>query len=367
MRYPLAANGTQARQTKQKFAQPEEQLSYELGKAVQELPALYTRILAGTISVVVCGAIAWAHFSKIDEVATAQGKLIAATQVRPVTSIGEGSILNVKVDEGDEVKKDQVLVERDPDIKQTDVARLERNAALIRQDLQRLNAERRGESSTGNRLQNELLTSRLQDYQARQASAEAEANRQIAVIKQAKARLSRLSENFNNAKISLENAKSNLANSQEIRDKVKKSQKLAQKREKSLRTLTQSGAVPRLDYLEAQERLNRANTEVSRANDQIINANNRLTQGKDRAQSLEKDMAAQVQEIRQAEQAYKAARNQAQGLASQRQSEILTEINKRKAELANITGQLELAKKRQNSETIKAPVAGTIYNIKATK
>ncbi|KST68528.1 HlyD family efflux transporter periplasmic adaptor subunit [Mastigocoleus testarum] len=367
MKYPLAANATQARQTKQKFAKPEEQLSYELGKAVQELPALYTRILAGTISVVVCGAIAWAHFSKIDEVATAPGEIIAATQVRPVTSIGEGSILDVKVREGDEVEKNQALIERDPEIKQTDVARLVRNAALIRQDLQRLNAERWGKNTTQNPLQNELLTSRLQDYISRQASAEAEANRQIAVIKQAKARLSRLRENLNNAKIILNNAKSNLANSEKIREKVENSQTLAQKREKSLRVLAEPGAVPRLDYLEAQERLNRANTEVTKANDQIVNAKNRITQAEDKAKSLEKDIAAQTQEIRQAEQAYEVARNRAKGLISQRQSEILTEINKRKEELANITGQLELAKKRQNSETITAPVSGTVYNIKATK
>ena len=131
-------------------------------------------------------------------------------------------------------KKNQALIERDPEIKQTDVARLVRNAALIRQDLQRLNAERWGKNTTQNPLQNELLTSRLQDYISRQASAEAEANRQIAVIKQAKARLSRLRENLNNAKIILNNAKSNLANSEKIREKVENSQTLAQKREKSL-------------------------------------------------------------------------------------------------------------------------------------
>ena len=367
MRYRLAANATQARQTKQKFARPEEQLSYELGKAVQELPALYTRLLAGTISFVVCGAIAWAHFSKIDEVATASGELIVATQVRPVTSIGEGSILNVRIEEGDEVAKNQVLIERDPDIKQTDVARLMRNAALIRQDLQRLNAERQGYSSTGNPLQNELLNSRFQDYQARQASAEAEANRQTAIIKQAQARLSRLRENLDNAKISQNNAKSNLTNSKIIRDRVKTNQKLAQKREKSLRILAEAAVVSRLDYLAAQERLNLANTEIIKADDQIVNANDRLTQAKDRVKSLEKDIAAQTQEIRQAEQAYEAVRSQAQRLASQRQSEILTEINKRKEELTSIIGELELAKKRQNSETIKAPFGGTVYNIKATK
>ncbi len=41
------ANAAQARQTKERFAQPEEQLSYELGKAVQELPPLYIEIISG--------------------------------------------------------------------------------------------------------------------------------------------------------------------------------------------------------------------------------------------------------------------------------------------------------------------------------
>lgn len=82
MRSPLAANAAQARQTKQVFARPEEQLSFELGKAVQELPPLYTRLLAGTITAIVFGTIAWAHFSKVDEVATAPGELIASSTLR---------------------------------------------------------------------------------------------------------------------------------------------------------------------------------------------------------------------------------------------------------------------------------------------
>ncbi len=66
---PNAANPAQSRQIKQRLAQPEESLSYELGKAVQELPPLYTRLLAGGISMLVFGAITWAYFSKVDEVA----------------------------------------------------------------------------------------------------------------------------------------------------------------------------------------------------------------------------------------------------------------------------------------------------------
>ncbi|QLE55722.1 HlyD family efflux transporter periplasmic adaptor subunit [Nostoc sp. TCL26-01] len=367
MKYSLSANAAQARQTKQQFARPEDQLSYELGKAVKELPPLYTRLLAGTISVIVFGAIAWANFSEIDEVAVAQGELIASTQVRPVTALGNGIIDSIKVREGDRVTKDQVLIQRDPDLKQTDVNRLAKATQLIQQDLQRLEVERIGGQTTGTEIQDELLKSRLRDYQARQAGAEAEANRQQALIAQAKVRLTRLQENLVNTKTSLVNAKTNFVNAQSIRDKVEENLAIAQSREENLRTLITPGAVPRVDYLEAKERLSRAQTEIIRAKDEVTNAQNRITEAQDKVTSLEKDIAAQVQEIRQAEQAYQAARSQAQRLASERQSEILTQANKRREELANTSGQLEQARKEEDGETIKSPVAGTIYKIKATK
>ncbi|MCC5619598.1 HlyD family secretion protein, partial [Nostoc sp. CHAB 5836] len=230
-------NAAQARQTKERFAQPEEQLTYELGKAVQELPPLYTRLLAGTMSAIVFGAIAWAYFSQIDEVATAPGELIASTQVRPVTSLGGGSIVAVKVKEGDRVTKGEVLIQKDPDLQISDVSRLAKSSRLIQDDMQRLDAERTGGKTTGTKLQDELLSSRLQDFQARQAAAEAEANRQIALIDQAKVRLSRLQDNLVNAKSSVANSKTNLANADSIRIKIESNLALAEQREKSLRTL----------------------------------------------------------------------------------------------------------------------------------
>ncbi len=367
MRFSIAANPIQARQTKQQFAKPDEQLSYELGKAVQELPPLYTRLLAGTISVVVFGAITWAHFSQVDEVAKAQGELIASNQVRPVTSLDKGSILEVKVQEGDRVSKGQVLVQKDPDLKEVDVNRLASSTKLIQQDLQRLDAERTGAKSAGTKLQDELLNSRLQDFQARLDAAKAEANRQQAVVEQAKVRLSRLRSNLVNSKTSLNNAKDNLDNARNLRQKVEKNLELAQEREKGLRILVTPGAVPRLDYLEAQDRLNRANAEVTRANDEIIKAQNGVTEARDKVTSLEKDIAAQIEEVRQAQAAYKAAQKQEQSLESERKSEIITQINKRKEELTNVQGKLEEAKKYQEGETIKSPMAGTIYKVKATK
>ena len=363
----LAANPTQARQTKQRFAKPDEKLSYELGKAVQELPPLYTRLLAGTISAVVLGTIAWAHFSLIDEVATAPGELIASRQVRPVTSLGGGTIVAIKVKEGDHVAKDQVLVERDPELQKVDVSRLSKSVELIKEDLGRLNAEHLGTTTTGTQVQDELLNSRLADYKAHQAAAEAEANRQKAVLQQAKVRFTRMQENLINTKTNLVNARTNLVNAENISVKVESNLAIAQKREKSMGMLVTAGAQPRLDYLDAQEKLTRAKTEITKAKDDVTNAQNKVTEAEDKVTSLEKDIAAQVQEIHQDEQAYQGANDQALRVQSQRQSEILTQSNKRKEELTNIQGQLDQAKKHQEQETIKAPVAGTIYKVKATK
>ena len=363
----LVSSPAKSRQIRQQFASPEDYLSYELGKAVQELPPLYTRVLAGSISLLVFGALTWAHFSVVDEVATAPGELIGSTQVRPVRSLGEGSIRAVTVSEGDRVKKGDVLLERERDLPQAEVDRLAKSSTLIQQDLERLEAERTGKAIAGTDLQDQLLTSRFQDFEARQAAARAEANRQIAVINEAKVRLSRLQENLANAKTNLTNAKTNLVNAARIKVKAQGTLANAQKREQGLRTLLVDGATPRLEYLDAQDRVIQAEAEVTRSDDAITNAQDKITEAKNKVTSIEKELAAQAQQVRQAEQAYQAARSQATQLASERQSEILTQINKRREEQTTIEGQLEQARKQRGRETIKSPVAGTIYSIKATQ
>ncbi|HEY9632540.1 MAG TPA: HlyD family efflux transporter periplasmic adaptor subunit [Coleofasciculaceae cyanobacterium] len=367
MQFPIISSPAHARQTKEQFANPEDNLSYELGKAVQELPPLYTRLLAGTISLLVFGAIAWAHFSKVDEVAVAPGELIASVQVRPVRSLGGGNIRLVTVKEGDRVAKGDVLIERDPDLPQTEVDRLAKSAKLIREDLGRLDAERTGGITAGTALQDQLLASRLQDFEATRAAAIAEANRQLAAIDVAKVRYSRLQENLVNARTNLTNAQTNFVNANSILSKAQTSLALAEQREKSIETLVAPGAVPRLDYIEAQDRVVKAQAEITRTQAEITNAQNKVTEAQDKVTSLEKDIAAQEQEIRQAEQAYQKAQNDASRVGSERKSEVLTQLNKRREEQTTVEGQLEQAKKQREQETIEAPITGTVYSVKATK
>jgi HlyD family secretion protein len=316
-------SAAQTRQTRQQFVSPEDYLSYELGKAVRELPPLYTRILAGSLTVLVLGSIAWAHFSLVDEVAVAQGELIPAQQVKPVRALDGGIIREIKVEAGDRVKQGEVLIEQDPALPEAEVNRLQEAARLIRQDVARLEAESRGDTRTGSVQQDQLLAARLQDFDTRRAAALADAERQSAAIAEAKTRLVRLRENLANSRVAL-------ANSQE--------------REESLRDLV-DGAIPRFDYLEAKDRLIQAQNEVA---------------------SLEQEIVGQQQAIRQAEAAFQSAQETANSLASQRRSEILTQLNQRREELANVAGQLQQATRQAERQTIRAPIAGRIYNVQAT-
>lgn len=319
--HPTAS--AQARQTRQQFASPEDYLSYELGKAVRELPPLYTRLLAGTVSLLVFGTLGWAHFSQVDEVATTQGELIPSEQVRPVQASEGGIISAIRVKEGDQVQKGDVLIVQDPSLPQAEMNRLQTIAAAVRQDIARLEAESAGKTATGTPLQDQLLAARLQEFDTRQAAANAEAQRQQAAIAEAEAQLSKLQGNLDNARTALANA---------------------QEREVSLRSLVE-GAIPRFDYLEAKDR---------------------LTEAQDRVASLTQEIAAQQQIIRQAEQAFQAAQQASNRLTSERQSEILSQLRQRQEELANVEGQLAQARLRTEGQTITAPISGKIYNIQVS-
>jgi HlyD family secretion protein len=139
------------------FDSPEAELSYELGQAVQELPPLYTRLLAASISCIVFGAIAWAALSRVDEVAVADGMLVPSEKVQPVRSLSSGSIQAIRVKEGQHVKKDEVLAELKTDQIQTQLRNLDQRIAGVRVDIQLIPKDsRKGQATLVRQAQIEL-------------------------------------------------------------------------------------------------------------------------------------------------------------------------------------------------------------------
>lgn len=355
MKSPIHSSPAHARQTKERFAEPNDYLSYELGQAIQELPPLYTRLLAGTISLLIFGGIAWAYQAQVDEVAIATGKIVPSKSLRPVRAITDGIIREVKVKPGEKVKKDTILLEQNDVLVQTEINRLQNSVKLIQNDIARLNAEKTNQTTTGNSSQDQLLAARLSDYQARRVTAQAEANKQLAGRQEAVARLSRLEENLKAARLTQEKA-------QTISEKAKEALANAREKEKALRVLVapENQAIPRLEYVEVQNQIIQTEAEVIRSENELVTA-------QDKVVSLEKDIAAQKETILGAQESYQSALSQTQRLQTERQSEILTRLNQRQEELASVVGQLEKAKKEKTFDLIKAPIDGTVYEIKATR
>ncbi|NJK51882.1 MAG: HlyD family type I secretion periplasmic adaptor subunit [Leptolyngbyaceae cyanobacterium SU_3_3] len=301
----------QRQQTKYQFANTQDYLNYELGNAQRRLPPLYTRLLGVGICALVGGTIAWATFSKVDEVATAPGQVTPASQVQPMRSLFSGQLRDIHVTEGKVVQKGDVLVQLDPTQSEVEVQRLQKLVTQNRDSLTRLQAERSGRTQAKTALQNELLASRLREYRDRRSAAEAEANRQFSLLQSAQVQKTRLQADF-----------------------AYTNQKF-----QAMRSLSNQGAVPRFDSIDLQNKV----------------------------AGLQKEIAIQEQAIEQARQAFQGAKTNARRLEFERQSEILTQIDKQQQELTDLEGKLAQANEQQKQSTIRAGVAGTAYNIKVAQ
>ena len=58
----------------------------------------------------IIGAVYWASVVEIDEVIRANGKIVPATKAKTVQSEFQGSIEEILIDDGEKVKKNQVLL-----------------------------------------------------------------------------------------------------------------------------------------------------------------------------------------------------------------------------------------------------------------
>jgi HlyD family secretion protein len=368
MKISMSASPAQSRQIKQQLAAPEESLSYELGKAVQELPPLYTRILSGSIAALTLGTIAWAQLSQVEEVAVTQGKLLPSSEVRPIRATNVGGVSSARVKEGDIVTKDQILVEMDPGSVETSVQGLEKEVAKLKSEVARLEVEDKGGIGSGTVDEQRLNDSRRVELAVKQQGALSESARKKEAISEQISRRDRLEEARRNAASNKLSAEEALGQSELALASAKEGLAQAQERAARFSKLENTGAVSNVNVIDARERLASANQAVAQASQQRITAQNAIAQAASEVTSMEQEMQAQDSRIIQAQQDFQASISTVQGLQPQRQSEVLTQLNARRTELTAKQADLEVAKKQKSErEVVKAPFDGTVYNVKVTQ
>lgn len=106
---------------------------------IQESPPLpLARWILWAIVLFFTIAVVWAWFGRVDIVGVAHGKIVPSGRVKTIQPLESGTVRAIHVEEGEQVKKGQVLVELDPTLAGADRESLREQRLALRLDRARL-------------------------------------------------------------------------------------------------------------------------------------------------------------------------------------------------------------------------------------
>jgi hemolysin D len=112
---------------------------------VMETPASpIGRLLAVVIIAFFIAAVIWAFVGSVDILATAQGRIMPAGDVKVIEPLDPGTVRAIHVQDGDHVRRGQLLIELDPTQPMADRDRLSQDLVQASLDVARLTALKRG-------------------------------------------------------------------------------------------------------------------------------------------------------------------------------------------------------------------------------
>ncbi|MDR0587926.1 MAG: HlyD family type I secretion periplasmic adaptor subunit [Burkholderiales bacterium] len=266
-------------------------------------------------------AFLWAVFGRIDVVATASGKIIPNERTKVIQSLEPAIVKAIYVNDGQQVRAGQVLIELDASQVDADVTRLTGNAAAAS----------------------------LQVARSRAMLASLDAKKQIAVEHPAGVSDAEFAESarfFEGqygeylAKLSRLDAdiERRLAESKSVQENVRRLQRtipITKKRVEDLRELEREHYVPRHTLMEREQEL--------------------IDQ--------EGELAVQRGRLNESEAAIQEARKQAEELTAGMRRTSLDSLNEGLQKLSDYGQELSKAKTRSNQMSLKAPVDGVVQQL----
>lgn len=226
-----------------------------LDQLVSRTPLRGWRLTGWCVIVAICAIAAWAYFSKLERVASAEGAVVPQGQVKVIQHLEGGIIKDIRVKEGDAVKAGDVLLQLDTGIvgstqaeSQIDLdgliltrARLEAEATGNELSFPEIEAERRPD----------LVLAERQAYDGNRRSTEST----LAVLED---RLQQQQHNVAQLQAELRAAQNNQA--------------LAEERFRMAEELVKDGLLPRLEYVQLKQEVEKYSGEASSLRAQLPKA-----------------------------------------------------------------------------------------------
>lgn len=336
---------------------------YGTEELLDALPKLWTRsLLYGLVGFAVI-ALPWAILSKVDEIGSARGRIEPLSATHKLDSQTGGSVVAVKVKEGDTVKAGQILVELETD--------------LLRTQQQQAQAKLSGQLNQKAQLQllkNQVLLSihtQSQQIQAQQTE-------KLAQVQQAKQNLDALKSTYNLQK---EEKFAKLHQAQQAVDSSKSAYKLAQVRlhgaqEKAPRykQVYEEGAIPQDRYLEVEQLVKENYQNVVQAQLDISRSQSSLSEQQSSFQRTQKQAQTDIQQaqLRLNEQlgSYQSLVHTGKlaVLKTQEQlKDLQGQITVLVSQLAQTKSEIESLNIQLQQKVITSPVDGVIFALPITK
>ncbi len=281
------------------FKGKEDRLQYEFLPAAEEIvetpPSPFGRIVLWLITALLIVTLAWSYFGKLDIIAPATGRIVPEGSIKTVQPASAGVVTEIKVSEGQKVKKGDLLIQLDNSIAKADVktaeqaltvAKLERdilaktlagenvaetvNAADIPDGVKQHLIALAESKSSASEVQRQLLSAGV-------SSAQQQVETQRQNKRSAEDNIAKLRTREQELKKDLENANPLTENG--IRNEIRSVQQQITSLESSLASYDQQIAHAQTGVTEANERVNAysAENKASTYSD-IVNGEKRITE-----------------------------------------------------------------------------------------
>jgi hemolysin D len=282
----------------------------------QAPPSPIGRAILWTILVVFTTGVLWATFGWIDIVATAQGKIIPSGYSKVIQPYETGVVAAIHVQNGQAVKRGDVLIELDPTLNRADRDRVSNEYRAAKVDAARLRALIAGSPTfeappDGDPqyvlLQRQLLKDQLAEFEARAASARHLIDQRKAVLDQTRENIRRLE-----ATVPMDT-----------------------ERAEAIKQLLDHQAASRMDFLQAEE------------------------QRIDKTQEL----AGQRKKLLQDQSALAETQKNYQALVSEFQRSKQVELSTTETKAASLAQELTKAGQREDFQRLTAPTDGVVQQL----
>ncbi|NJM74091.1 MAG: HlyD family efflux transporter periplasmic adaptor subunit [Scytonema sp. RU_4_4] len=332
--------------------------SYTTQELLDILPRVWTRGFLYFLVTFAAIALPWGMLSKVDETGIAKGRLEPLGATQRLDAPVSGTVIHVRVKEGQTVKAGQVLLELESDLVRTDLqgvqtkleGQLNRLAQLELMKNQLLIATRaQQQQNQAQELEKQAQIQQAQQMLSASKTAYTLQQDKLAQIEQAKARLSASKTAYS------------LADSRFARDMVEVER---------YRKLWQENVVPETQVVEKQKLADESQRLLTAAKAEIPQAESRL---KEQQGSYQKIIHQAVADIEQAESRLKEQQSGYQSLvqagklavlkSEQQLKDLEGQISSLRAEIFQSKSQILSFKLQLRQRVLRTPVTGTIFQL----